>query len=184
MNDRVSSRSSSDEPSPAEVVGLLGEKPISGLRRAVDMQIFDFGDRVPIVDHRGRNRTIGEYRLHVQSPWRFLRAGVPFVTYHDLWQPTTEAPDAPFDPNLGSETLRDELLERFVAESTADERTVENVSMSGAGGLYLRFRGGTALEVDAEDPQSEREAWRLLLPDGAHAVMSGSRFAMQRPPPS
>jgi hypothetical protein len=91
MNDRALSRWSSDEPSPAEVVAALNGKPIWGPRRAVDMQIFDFGEGVPIVDRNGRDRMIGEYRLHIQSDWRFVRKGVAFVTYEDLWLPTTDA---------------------------------------------------------------------------------------------
>jgi hypothetical protein len=184
MNDRALSRWSSDEPSPAEVVAALNGKPIWGPRRAVDMQIFDFGEGVPIVDRHGHDRTRGEYGLHIQSRWRFLRAGVAFVTYDDIRLPTTDAPDAPFDPDLGSRTLRDELLDRFVSESSDSERTVEQATVTEAGGLQLRFRGGATLEVDPEDAKSEREAWRLLRPDGSHAVMVGSRFEIARPPPS
>jgi hypothetical protein len=184
MNDRALSRWSSDEPSPAEVVAALNGKPIWGPRRAVDMQIFDFGEGVPIVDRHGHDRTIGEFRLHIQSDWRFVRKGVAFVTYEDLWLPTTDAPDAPFDPDLGSRTLRDELLERFISDSSGRERTVEQATVTKAGGLLLRFRGGATLEVDPEDAKSEREAWRLLRPDGSHAVMLGSRFEIARPPPS
>src|SRR6476661_1681325 len=130
MNDRAPARTSSDERSPAEVVAALNGKPIWGpSRRAVDMQLFDFGDRVPIVNRHGRDRMIGEYRLHIQSDWRFMRKGVAFVSYDDLWLPTTEAPDAPFDPNLGSKTLRDELLERFMSDSSDRERTVEQATV-------------------------------------------------------
>jgi phosphoglycolate phosphatase-like HAD superfamily hydrolase len=80
--------------------------------------------------------------------------------------------------------LRDELLERFISQSTVDERTVEIAIVTETGGLHLQCRGGTALEIDAEYPQSEREAWRLLLPGGTHAVRSGAGFAMERPPAS
>jgi hypothetical protein len=69
-----------DEPSAVEVVALLIELPLSGYRRAVDMQIFEFGRRVPFVDRFGHNGTIGEFRLHVQSD--------------DLYKPTTDAPSA------------------------------------------------------------------------------------------
>jgi hypothetical protein len=181
MDDRAPSRSSSDEESPAEVVAALNGKPIWGPGRAVDMQIFQFGDRVPIVNRHGRDRMIGEYRLHIQSRWRFVLAGVAFVTYEDIRLPTTDAPDAPFDEDLGSRTLRDELLERFVSESSDSERTVEQATVTESRGLQLRFRGGATLEVDAEEPGFE--AWRLLRPDGSHAVMLGSRFEIARPPP-
>jgi hypothetical protein len=46
-----------DEPSAVEVVALLIELPLSGYRRAVDMQIFEFGRRVPFVDRFGHNGT-------------------------------------------------------------------------------------------------------------------------------
>jgi hypothetical protein len=185
MNDRALARSSPGEPSPAEVVAALNGKLMWGPpRRAVDMQIFDLGERVPIVNRGGHNYMIGEYRLHIQSDWRFVRAGVAFVTYDDIRLPTTDAPDAAFDPDLGSRTLRDELLERFISNSSDRERTVEQATVTKAGGLLLRFRGGATLDVDPEDAKSEREAWRLLRPDGSHAVMLGSRFEIARPPPS
>ena len=122
MNDRALSRWSSDEPSPAEVVAALNGKPIWGPRRAVDMQIFDFGEGVPIVDRNGRDRMIGEYRLHIQSDWRFVRKGVAFVTYEDLWLPTTDAPDAPFDPEGGALYIRETLKVIDSLETSEAER--------------------------------------------------------------
>jgi hypothetical protein len=166
------------------VVAALNGKPIWGRGRAVDMELFFFGERVPIVDRHGRDRMIGEYRLHVQSRWRFVRAGVAFITYEDIRLPTTDAPDAPFDPDLGSRTLRDELLERFMSDSSDRERTVEQATVTEAGGLLLQFRGGATLEIDPQNAEPEREAWRLLRPDGSDAVMLGSRFEIARPPPS
>src|SRR5258705_4596891 len=98
--------------------------PLSGYFRAVDMQVFEFGRRVPFLNRFGRGGTVGEFRLHIQSDWRILRSGVSYVTYEDLYKPTTDAPLAPFDPDLGSRTLRDELLENFLAGSTVEELTV------------------------------------------------------------
>ena len=67
---------------------------------------------------------------------------------------------------------------RFVAETTADARTVEAATVTESDGLSVLFRGGMVLEVDGPKRGSKKEAWRLLLPGGAHAVMSGSGFRM------
>jgi hypothetical protein len=171
-----------DEPSPNEVVAVLLDMPLSNARRAVDMQIFDFGGRVHVVNRRGEDRTIGELRLHIQSEWRMIRDGVTFVTYHDILKPPADAPASPFDPDTAIRTPRDELLERFIEQSTADELTVTAATVTGAGALRLVFRGGVVLEVDAAAPGSDREAWRFLLPDGTHAVMGNPGFTMDRLP--
>jgi hypothetical protein len=169
-----------DEPSAVEVVALLIELPLSGYRRAVDMQIFEFGRRVPFVDRFGHNGTIGEFRLHVQSDWRILRSGVAFVTYDDLYKPTTDAPSAPLDPDLGSKTLRDELLENFLAGFTVEELTVASTRVTAGDVVQLSFRSGSVLEVDPVEPESGLEAWRLLLPDGTHAAVSSSGLRLDR----
>lgn len=184
MSDQALRGGSAGEPPPAEVIEVLVGKPMFGARRAVDMQIFDFGMGTPIIDRSGQHRAIGEYRLHIQSWWRLHDAGVPLVTYDDIFKATTRDPDAPFDPDLGSRTLRDELLGQFVVNSTVDQRTVEEATVTEGGGPHLRCRGRFVLEIEPADPQSDNEAWRLLLPGGIHAVMSGSGFAMQRPPPT
>ena len=184
MRDQALRGESAGEPPPAEVIQVLVGKPMFGARRAADMQIFDFGIETPIVDRHGQHRAIGEYRLHIQSWWRLIDAGVPLVTYDDIFKPTMQDPDAPFDPDLGSRTLRDELLGRHLANTAVDERTVEEATVTEGGGLHLQFRGRFLLEIEPADPQSDDEAWRLLLSGGIHAVMSGSGFAMQRPPPT
>jgi hypothetical protein len=171
----------SDSPSTGEVIALLSDMPLSGYSRAIDMQIFEFGRRVPFVNRFGHNQTVGEIRLHVQSSWRILRFGVAYVTYDDLFKPTTDAPAAPFDPDLGSKTLRDELLEKFLAGSTVEELTVASARVTAVAGVQLSFRGGSVLEVDSVEPESGLEAWRLLLPDGTHAVMSSSGLHLVRP---
>ena len=127
---------------------------------------------MPFVNRFGRNGTVGEFRLHIQSSWSILRSGVTYVTYDDLFKPTTDMPEAPFDPDLGSKTLRDELLEKLIADSTVEDRTVASATVTPEGGVQLSFRGGCVLVVDSVEPDSGLEAWRLLLPDGTHAVMS------------
>jgi hypothetical protein len=145
------------------------------------MQIFDFGKPVAVLDRNGNLGVTSEYRLHVQGGWRFLDAGVPFVTYDDIRKPTTEEPGAPFDPDLGSRTLRDELLEKMIRESTPNDLSLRDAAVTEGGELELKFGGGAVMEVDPAVPGSEHEAWRLLMPDGTHAVMSGSGFAVESP---
>ena len=87
------------------------------------------------------------------------------VAYEDIRRPTTDAPDTPFDPSRFQDA-RDELLDRFVAETTADARTVEAATVTESDGLSVLFRGGMVLEVDGPKRGSKKEAWRLLLPGG------------------
>jgi hypothetical protein len=105
MTDKAFSAWLLEQQSPAAVIALLQGKALPGAGRAVDMQLFGFGRQLPSVDWRGRHRTIGEYRLHVQSHWRIRRDGISFVTYDDIRQPTTDDASAPFDPDLGSRNV-------------------------------------------------------------------------------
>jgi hypothetical protein len=172
-----------EESLPLEVVSALNNQPMFHRRRAADMQIFDFGEPVQVVNRRGEDRTLGEYRLHIQGDWRMTRGGTIFVRYEDVLRPPSDNTSAVFDAATATRTLRDELLEEFFAQSSANDRTVKTVDVTAAGGLTITFRGGAILEIDSTSPGSDQEAWRLLLPDGTHAVMSDSGFNLERATP-
>lgn len=162
------------------VVAVLVGKPLSGTFRAVDMEMFEFGEQVPFVDRFGRDRTTGEFRLHVQSVWRIVRDGRIVVGYEDMPFPPTGVPADGFDANEAVRNRRDELMDAFLA-STLAARTVVAADASELGDIRLEFADGSRLEVFPSGEHPEIEHWRLLTPDGSHSVMSGE--GMQVMPP-
>ncbi len=52
---------------------LVGH-PIVDCWRVANMQIFEFGPRTQIVNRKGEDVEIGEFRLHVQCRWRLVDA--------------------------------------------------------------------------------------------------------------
>lgn len=175
----------SDPRDPASVqaiVAMLLGEPLSGTFRAADMEMFGFGEQVAFVDRFGRDRTTGEYRLHVQSVWRIVRDGRIVVGYEDMPFAPAGVPADGFDANEARRNRRDELMDRFLAESTLDARTVVAVEASELGDIRLDFAGGSRLEVFPAGENAEIEHWRLLIPDGSHAVMSGEGMRVMPPP--
>ena len=170
-------------PTPSQAIQLLVGKPLSGTFRALDMEMFHFGPRIPIVSRRGIQRTTGEYRLHVQCPWRLVRAGTIIVGYDDLTKPPTGEAEEPMDLGSGAKSYRDELVQRFLAEVGQDDRVVQKQTTTTYGDARLTFRDGSKLELFPAASGIADEFWRLLKPDGSHAVMTGGGLEIVTPDP-
>jgi hypothetical protein len=161
-------------PTIDAAIAVLVGKPLSGTSRVLDMEMFEFGEQVPFTDRRGRARTIGEYRLHVQCSWRIVRAGTILMGYADLTEPPRGVAAEDFDPNTGAKTRRDELMARFLEDTSLAGRAVTRQESTPYGDVRLTFRDGSRLELFPEASAGENESWRLLMPDGSHIVMSGA----------
>ncbi len=111
-----------------------GLKPLLGKRlwcsrRAADMEMFHFGERVPTTDSRGKRAEVGEYSLHVQCAWRIVGPGGIVVGSRDVYEPPdglTEAPSPEFDWEKGNR--RDERMQHFLAIEHPEGLLVEGIS--------------------------------------------------------
>jgi hypothetical protein len=112
---------------------------------------------------------VGDYALHVRSPWRIATSDRIVVAYRDLQYPRAGLVDSDFDPNELGVTRREELLEAFFAEQ-AGRAVIEGCATRSLGDLRISLAGGYTLEVfpdisnhhEDEDP----EYWRLLKDSG------------------
>jgi hypothetical protein len=162
-----------------EMIEALEGKSLWGASRAVDMEMFSFGERVT-QEHRGKVRTIGELALHLQSTWRITRDGRVLVGYRDLWSPRSGVAVEDFDPDKPHSSKRDELLEMFVGHGEEAHR-VEHATMSEHSDLTLTFADGCVLDVLSDLGDEEvvgdevpGECWRLFSPgveDDPHMVV-------------
>jgi len=154
---------------------LLGRR-LWGSRRAADMEMFHFGERVPTTDSGGKRVEVGEYALHVQCAWRIVGPGGIFVGSGDAYEPPdglTEASRPEFDWEKGNR--RDERMQHFLAIEHPEGLLVESISADDVGGFGLDLNGKFQLEVFPHDSLPD-EYWRLLRPgvDKAHFVVKGS----------
>jgi hypothetical protein len=141
-----------------------------GSGRAVDMEMFAFGRRLPRQKGDGSQHEVGEYALHVQCGWRIWHEGRTYVGSRD-----------DFDPMLSHEGERDRLLrELFERENLV----VLAVDTGSAGRLVIRFENGSELEVLPDRAKSDGEPaenWRLFTPgsDAPHLVYYSSGFRQE-----
>jgi hypothetical protein len=156
------------------VTGLVG-KPLVGRARIVDMEAFAFGDLMISPNPGAAERLVAEYHLHVQCPWRIVRADRILVGYRDMADPPTGVASIDFNPNEARMTRRDELMDHFIAERTERPRVVVACSATIRGDVRMTFDDDCVLELfpDASAGEDDPEHWRLLLPDDDHLVMSG-----------
>jgi hypothetical protein len=150
------------------MIGALEGQRLWGRGRAVEMEMFQFGDRVTH-ELRGKVRTVGEWALHLTGGWRIAANGRVLVGYRDYWIPPIGVPDDDFDPNAVGRSRRDELMDRFVAHGE-DAHRVESATISEHADLRLVLADGCVLEaftdlgfIETAD-QDTNECWRLFQP--------------------
>jgi hypothetical protein len=164
---------------PFEV--LVG-KPLTGSRRALDMEMFGFGEQTPSVNRRGHTYLRSEYYVHVQCFWRIRRGRKVVVNYFDMLKPPLGVPSRGFDPE-GHKSLRDELLAAFYAERVAEPRIVAATTMTATGDARLTFDDDSVMELLPSRDAPVNEYWRLLLPGGTHVVMERTGLDTVAPNP-
>jgi hypothetical protein len=130
--------------------------------RAVDMVTLGFGP-VREEETRGKLRTIAQYALHIQCPWRLMGGGVVLAGYTDWRFPPAGVSNHGFVPSDAHLTRRDELVRSFRSHGS-DAHVVESAEGATAGDLRVVFADGCVLEVfpDFATPDDHDEYWRLF----------------------
>jgi hypothetical protein len=158
-------------------LNVLVGKSLWASHRAADMEMFQFGGRVAVTNHRGEPGEVGEYALHIQCPWRVVGLEGISVGSGDLYYPPGDAEGAADFDYDGKQSRRDRrLLDLFQTEAE-DFLVVEDVQADDVGSLRLTFSQGYALELFPADSllMEDNEHWRFFRPglDNPHFVVSG-----------
>lgn len=159
------------------LVGL----PLWDAGRAADLLWLAFGRRQTVPDFQGKPREVGEYALHVQCAWRFVRGEKVLAGNRDLYYPRgykdqrDELPKG-FDWDVQGANRCDEMLAELFAGG-ANQFVVERVQAGQAGEFALLLEDGLTLQIFPND-SLEGEHWRLFRPgsDERHMVYTGSGF--------
>jgi hypothetical protein len=160
--------------------------------RAIDMEMFQFGARVPRLSFRGEPQIVGEFALHLSCSWRIVSGGRLLVGFHDLWVPRTGVPDEEFDWTEvhKKSSRRDEMMEEFLLHGES-AHIVETAGMSPVGDLHLVFADGCSFDAFAdigfaemEGDEAPYECWRLFSPstDTWHLVVEAGGVVEDRLP--
>jgi hypothetical protein len=152
--------------------------PVWDARRALNMEMFDIGDRLEVVNRRRETVQIGTYRLHVQAPWRVVGPrGVVAGSVDAHYPPSDRSDDADFDPN-NDRSLCEERVGLWLARRARKPLIIRSVEADPVGGFRLLFDGGETLEVIPASSARDYEHWRLLGPGAdrpPHFVVTGRR---------
>ena len=151
-------------------VDRLVGMPLNRSNRAVDMEMFDFGELRPEEDQHGHEYLSGDTALHVQAPWRIIDGDRIVVGYNDVWDPPSGVSREGFDPSEGHPSHRDELLGAWFADRPTP-RIVVAATAHPRGDLRVDLDDGTALEILPMSVSDDDEFWRIFERRGPHVVV-------------
>lgn len=159
-----------------DAASVLAAKSVWKCTRAADMACFQFGQRRQVKDVRGNDGDVGEYALHLQSPWRIVKDDRVLMAALDVYHPRRghENDDGPeFDWEHAGNLLDERILTFF--ENGTREYVVEKVHAGHAGALRILLQGELWLEICPCDSR-DGEHWRLFKPrsDREHFVVTGA----------
>ncbi|MDL2262451.1 hypothetical protein LJC11_02995 [Bacteroidales bacterium OttesenSCG-928-I21] len=130
--------------------------------RTANMECLKFGV-LHRIDHKGIERQIGEFGLHLECPWRFTKKNIILVGNDDLFeQPDEKAEyDENFNWDIQGGNLRDVKLDTFLKSA---KYIVKSVNADNLGGFELKFNRNIKLSVfpTLSSKAEYSEYWRLL----------------------
>lgn len=145
--------------------------PLRCIGRAADLLWVHFGEFREIPDRKGGTRTVGEWALHVQCPWRITRPPTILVARGDCFYEAGS--DEPYDWDAAGESRFDRCAAPLNREFESSPPRVEAVVVDAVGGFSLRLAGGCIFEVFPDDSTGgHSEHWRFFQPgrDERHFV--------------
>jgi hypothetical protein len=164
------------------ILAMLGERHSAWQprvsNRAADLQSFQFGARHVVTaqfgKHKGTERTVDDYTLHVQCVWRVSGASGIIVASRDRYVPSGDPDQVPpgWRWDRPGANRCDERIAAWLQDASY---VVESIITDASGGLRLNFADAFALEVFPDDSLDD-EHWRLLRPsrDLPHFVVTGA----------
>jgi hypothetical protein len=155
----------------------LVELRLTTTTRAANMECLKFGYLLE-TNKAGQGIQIGEFALHLQSPWRFTSNTKIFVGSDDLYEPVDENAeyDENFDWDKPNGNLRDFKLQELIRTQNL---TVANVMGDNFGGINVLFSNGISLTVFPTFSKVDKysEHWRFIrnkVANRSHFVVSSS----------
>lgn len=141
-----------------QTLKVLVGMPMWGSHRAADLQGFMFGKRIPSISRATKRRptaavVIGEYRLHVQCPWRIVQGAMITVASNDLYYAAGDDPFKDYGDFDWDErpNRRDERMDALFAAWADNPPIVESVKSDVVGSLHISLTQQCTLDVFPSD---------------------------------
>jgi len=114
-------------------------------------------------DHKGIERQVGEFGIHLQCPWRITKGNGMIVGSDDVWEQPDE--NADYDENFNWDVQGGNLRDvRMAAFFNSGKYVVQSVKVDDFGGFELSFNDNVKLTVFPASSNRNffSEYWRLL----------------------
>lgn len=132
--------------------------------RAADLLWLQFSELREVPSRRGGTRLVGEWALHVQTPWRFTRGSRIIVGVRDLYYYADTGEG--FDWGKDGESRFDRLAATLNQEFEAASYCVTAITCDRVGGFSLRLGADVGFDVfpNVASTSPDFEFWRLFQP--------------------
>lgn len=129
------------------------------------MLAIHFGEFRTVPDRHGQPREVGEWALHFQCPWRFVRGNSIILASNDVYY-YPEGEES-YDFNQGGESLFDRRAGQFNRVLDTGMFHVSEIICDPCGAFQLTFTPDLHFAVfpAASDASPFGEFWRLFQPD-------------------
>ena len=149
-----------------QVSQLVGLRAWGG-HLAADMLTIQFGEEQTVIQRSGPNK-LGQFALHIQSPWRIAKKGTIVVA-----QQVYLVADGDDEIHADWDTVA--LLLPDVPSVTQDRPTAKTVTVEPPAGFLMTLDNDMSIQVFPSERTTDREteAWRIFEPgrDNRHFVV-------------
>ena len=150
----------------------LAGLPLAKVGRAADLVWLQFGALKSTTTKHG-TRTTGDWAVHLQTSWRFVRDSKIILAVGDLY---LLANGDSYDWDIGGENHFDHLATSLNDTLSSASVVVDQIKCDDVGGFSLALSDGARLDVfpKISDTLDDFEHWRILQPD-----RNGGQFVCQ-----
>ena len=142
---------------------LLGLR-LQEIGRAADMLWMAFGELRTMTTRTGQQREVGEWALHLQTPWRFSVGSTLLVGAKDIY---TNWETGQFGEYLEIGDSRFDRLANILNQRLKNmAHCTRSIACDGLGGFRLAFDDDLSFDAfsDMSHDHPENELWRLFEP--------------------
>jgi len=154
---------------------VLMNLPLRRIGRAADMLWLQFGEWREVPYRKGGTRPVGEWALHIQTPWNFVRESRILIGTRDLYyyadSSSEFAENGPeFDWKKDGESRFDRYAVTLNKELESSPPVVKRIVCDQVGGFTLWLCDDLTFSVfpNCASSSPDFEFWRLFRPSTDH----------------
>ena len=150
---------------------LVGH-PLRTIGRAANMVWLHFGEMREVTTRDGGTKTVGDWAVHVQCPWRISKRGRIVIAYRDFYySPVGDVLD---DWDTAGASQFDSAAVSLRTEFETDPPVVTSVQPEDVVGFSIYFSHDYRLDVFPDCSSDLSEYWRIFQPGDSskHFVFS------------